>query len=625
MRFVKNIIITTSLLLVTATVWAQEGKKQDSTDILDKVNINTRYRMLNNIFEDAVNAMKRDPGDTVNEAQVLIEKSEDRFQKYEGRIIRYIIIQRFGFERTFTDTSNRITYFGTRILNTLHTDTKEFIIRQNLFIKEHTTLNPFELADNERYLRTLRFIQDARIFPSPVKGSPDSVDIVVITKDLFTITGVLDVTGLTSVKLRLAEVNLAGMAQRIQATGYWERNRYPATGYELLYSKSNIGGSFVDGTIAYSLINGGRSDGTEDESSFYITLERPLVSPFSHVAGGIEVSYNQSLNVYRKPDSLFLNYKYNYYDGWAGYNIGANKLSDHQNYKINRTRFFISGRYFQTDFERKPFQIGEAFDAIYNSKQAALAQLTVFKQDFYKLNYIYGFGSTEDVPMGYSVSLTGGWYKQLDLERPYGGFQLEHNLVTPRGGFVNTAFKIGGFLHDSKIEDASTLASVSFFTRLFNYNRWKLREFMKFSYTKLDNRVIYEPLRLNNTYGLTEFTTDSVNGNRRMSIYAESILYTKKKILGFRFAPFIFGDFSIISFEDQAFKKSDIYTGLGAGVRTRNENLVFGTIELKAIYFPRTAVDVAPFRVLLTSDLRYRYKTDFVRAPNIIYLNRDDL
>ena len=612
-------------MLVTASAFAQKEKKEDTTDILDKVNINTRYRMLNNIFEDAVNSMKRNPNDTVNEAQVLIEKSEDRFRKYEGRIIRYIIIQRFGFERTFTDTTNRITYFGTRILNALHTDTKEFIIKQNLFIRENTTLNPFELADNERYLRTLRFIQDARIFPSAVKGSKDSVDIIVITKDLFTITGVLDVTGLTSVKLRLAEVNLAGMAQRIQATGYWARDRYPGAGYELLYSKSNIGGSFVDGTIAYSVINGGRSDGTEDESAFYVTLERPLISPFSHVAGGIEVSYNQSLNVYRKPDSMFLNYRYNYYDGWAGYNIGANKLADHENYKINRTRFFVSGRYFQTDFKTTPFQIGDAFDAIYNSKQAALGQLTVFKQDFYKLNYIYGFGATEDVPMGYAVSLTSGWYKQLDLERPYAGFQVEHYLVTPRGGFVNTTFKIGGFLHGNKIEDASTLASVNFFTRLFNLYRWKLRESMKFSYTKLNNRVIYEPLRLNNNYGLTEFTTDSVNGDRRMSVYAESILYTSGKVYGFRFAPFVFGDLSVISFEDKPFKKSDVYTGVGAGVRTRNENLVFGTIELKAIYFPRTAINVAPFRVLLTSDLRYRYKTDFVRAPNIIYLNRDDL
>ena len=164
-----------------------------------------------------------------------------------------------------------------------------------------------------------------------------------------------------------------------------------------------------------------------------------------------------------------------------------------------------------------------------------------------------------------------------------------------------------------------------FFTRLFTFQRWRIREYMKVSYTQLNERVTYEPLRINNTYGLNEFRTDSVNGNKRISMYSETILYTNKKILGFRFAPFIFGDFSLIAHEDENFEKSDIYTGVGAGVRTRNENLVFGTIELKAIYFPRTIKDIAPFRVLLSSDLRYRYKSAFVRAPNIIYLNRDDL
>ena len=127
-------------------------------------------------------------------------------------------------------------------------------------------------------------------------------------------------------------------------------------------------------------------------------------------------------------------------------------------------RFFLSARYFKTDFQRAPFQIGTNFDPIYNTKEAVLAQLTVFKQDFYKLNYIYGFGMTEDVPTGYRISLTAGWHKQLTLERPYAGFQLEHYLVTPRGGFVNASFKTGGFLEGNLIQDASTLASVNFYT-----------------------------------------------------------------------------------------------------------------------------------------------------------------
>lgn len=607
-------------LTISCNVLAQG--RQDSTDLLDNLNFLPKNTLLHNIFQDAVNSMRRSPGDTAN--NVLLIKSEETFRKHEGKYIRNIVVQRFGFERTFTDTSNRITFVGTKILNALHTDTRERIIRENLFIKEGTRLNPYELADNERYLRTLDFIQDARIFVRPVRTHPDSVDLLVFTKDLFTLTGVLDAS-FNSVKLRVAEANLMGTAQRVQVTGLWDKARLPRTGYEVLYSKSNINGSFVNGTIGYSVINGGRSDGTEDEEAFFIRLDRPLVSPFSHVAGGIEFSVNNSMNVYQKPDSLYFNYKYNIYDAWAGYNLGTKRLEDYKNYTDNRNRVFVSARYLQSDFLHVPEQIGKRFDPIYNDKEAILGQITFFRQDFYKLNYLYGFGTTEDVPTGYNISLTAGWFKQRDLERPYAGIVAQQFLVTPKGGYINPVVKLGGFYNRNRIEDAGILASVNYFTRLFFVNRWKLRENMKVSYSQIYRRIIYEPLRLNNVYGLHEFSTDSVTGNRRISLYAESILYTNRKFWGFRFAPFVSGDFSLIGYENTPFSKSDIYSGVGGGVRTRNENLIFGTIELRAIYFPRTVFDIQQFRVILNSDIRFRYKSTYVKAPDIIRLNRDDL
>jgi hypothetical protein len=601
---------------------AQE--KPDTTIFLDKVNLPTKNPFFNNIFQDAKNSIKRNPGDTVNLNNILFSKSELAFKKYEGRIIRYIEIRRFDFERSFTDTSNRINYVGTRILNALHTDTREWVIRQNLYIKENTPLNPYKLADNERYLRTLDFIQDTRVFVTPVSGTKDSVDILIITKDLFTLTGVIDAS-FNSVKLRVAELNFLGMAQRIQATGLYDLTRSPKTGYELLYSKTNIGGTFVNATVVYTILNGGRSDGHEDEDAFFVRFERPLISPFSHVAGGIELSLNQSRNIYLKPDTQFYNYRYNIYDAWAGYNLSAIAANHDKSYNKSRPQLFFSGRYLQTDFLDLPVQIGDTYNTVYNDKKGLLGQVNLFKQEFYKLNYLYGFGTTEDIPVGYNLSVTGGWYRQRDLDRPYFGFQAEQYLVTPLGGFVHATFKAGGFLRNKTLEDASTLVSVDFFTRLFNVSRWKLREHAKISFTQLNRRIIYEPLKLNNAYGLRDFSTDSVFGNKRISIYAESILYTNKKILGFRFAPFVYGDMALMAYEEQPFSKSDIYTGIGGGLRTRNENLVFGTIELKAVYYPRPAYDITQFRVEVSSELRFRYRTNFVRAPDIVRLNSDEI
>ena len=582
-------------------------------------------KLIRNAYKDAVNSMKRNPGDTINVEEAQIRRSEQLFSRYEGKIIRKIDIKHFGFERTFADTSTRIGYFGTRVLNALHTDTREPVIRQNLFIRENVPLYPAKLADNERFLRTLDFIQDARIFVRPVPGTTDSVDIMVVTKDLFSLTGIVDVSGAERVRARIAEANFLGTAQRIQATGLWEQNRVPQFGFELLYSKNNVAGTFMNATVAYTQINTGRSEGTEEEGAFYLRLERPLVSPFSHVAGGIELSFNQSQNVYSKPINLFQSYRYHVYDGWVGYNLGTRRLLDDRNYSGNRNRIFVSARYLQTDFLEVPQYVGDTFDPVYNTRKMLLGQVSFFRQDFYKLNYIYGFGTTEDVPTGYNVSFTGGWTRQLNLERPYAGVQAEQYIVTPSGGFIDAVFRAGGFYNKGKMEDAGTLASLSFFTPLYTVRNWRTREFLRVSISQLKNRLTSEQLRINNDYGLPEFSTDSVLGAQRISLYGESILYTGKKLFGFRFAPFASAGFSLINSENQPLKKADIYSGVGAGIRTRNENLVFGTLELHAMYFPRAVYNIDHYRVTFKTDIRFRYKTNFVQAPDIIRMNRGAL
>ena len=514
-------------LLFFALAWcflfiSYTASSQDSTEEESRSRI-----FLHNIFKqvkDAVTAGKKDSAASVS---VLNVKSETDFNRYNKKIIRHITTKELGFERAFADTSNRIKYFGTRILNALHTDTRSWVIRANLFFSENSVLNPYLLADNERYLRSLNFIQDARILIKPIRGSRDSVDVEVTTKDLFSITGGLDINGIQRVRARLAENNLMGAGQGIQYTALIDKSRRPVYGYEVLYSKNSIANTFINGSIGYTLINTGRSDGAEDEKAFYGRLERPLFSPYSKLAGGLEISYNHSENYYNKPDSQFYNYRYNLYDVWGGYNLGVTKLLKSKN-KI-RDRSFIALRYLRNHFVEVPFQVGDKFDPLYNSRKAILSELTLFRQDFYKSNYIYGFGTTEDIPYGYNIALTGGWYKQLSLERPYAGINANYYIITHRGEFMQYIVQAGGFRNHGW-EDANILLGANMFSKLYYYNNWKIREHVKFSYTQQFRRVTYEPLRLDNPYGLDYFSTDSLRGKGRTTFYAETVIFLKRKV-----------------------------------------------------------------------------------------------
>lgn len=579
-----------------------------------------KSQFFNNIFNRVKSSITASPADSTIKATVLNSKSVIPFIEYQGKVIRSITTQELGFEKVFTDTSKPINYYGTRILNALHTDTYDWVIRDNLFIKKGSRLNPYVLSDNERYLRSLEFIQDARVVVKPIKGTTDSVDIVVITKDLFSITGSLDFGGVDRQRITAAESNLAGAGQKIQITALHDVNRRPRFGYDFLYSKNSVLHSFVNGTVGYSRISNDRT-GMDNVQSFYLQLSRPLVSPYSRFAGGLDLRFNQSYNLYGKPDSLFYNYKNASIDVWAGYNIGVKKLL-----KNNKSRksAFVAVRYIKNNFVQKPFQVGESFNNLYNNVNAVLGEITFFKQEFYKTNYIYGFGTTEDVPYGYNIALTGGWYKQLNLARPYFGINANRYIAAEKGKFMQIFLRSGAFVNKSKLEDASILAGGSLYSRLYLFRHFKMRQYLKYSYTRLYNRVVYDPLRIDNSLGLRYFNADSLRGSQRMSMYAETFFFARYKLFGFQLAPFVFGDMALLTGQNNYFSKSDIYTGIGAGLRARNVNLIFATAELRAVYFPRKAQDMSSFKISFNSDIRFRYNTNYVRAPDIIQLNNED-
>ena len=157
-------------------LFLQSAHGQVSTKIHPK-----KVSFVNNIFNRVKSSVTVSKQDSTIKATVINAKSVVPFIEYEGKVIRNVTTQELGFEKAFTETSKRINYYGTKILNKLHTDTYDWVIRDNLFIKKGSRLNPYLLSDNERYLRSLEFIQDARVLVKPVKGTKDSVDIVVIT------------------------------------------------------------------------------------------------------------------------------------------------------------------------------------------------------------------------------------------------------------------------------------------------------------------------------------------------------------------------------------------------------------------------------------------------------------
>lgn len=604
MKRICPFLLLMSCVIVLRPSFAQDATKPDSTkNIVDAVKDSKVSREL-------INAVTRTPPTP----EVLNTKSEEVFMPYDGKVIRKIIVNHIGFERSMTDTTMNIRNRMAKIGNALHVNSKEWVIRDHIFFQEKKPLNPFKLADNERFLRDLDFVLDARIFIVPLLSTEDSVDVLVLTRDVFSIGGSVS-PRTDGFKFKAYDVNVLGMGQRLQYNGYYDSDRNPVYTHEFYFRKSSLFGTLINMTVGFTQLNTGSSYGDEEEQAYYLKLDRPLVSPYSRVAGGIELSKNWSQNFNASPDTIFKNYRYSIADFWIGYNIGLRST------QTNRGRHFISARFFEQQFEVRPQRAFDQLNPLYNSRTSFLSSFTFFKQDFYKTQYVYGFGRTEDIPYGHTMSIIGGWQRLMGIQRPYLGADAEKSFVHNKGNFYTLTFRIGAFPYNGDLQDATILLSGRLFSKLKIHKRVMIRRSFDLDYTHVFNQKTNTLLDINNSFGLEGFVADSLLGTKRLHGRYEMIFYTNWKVLGFKMAPIVFTDLAFIAPKEELIFYDKPYLGLGTGIRTRNENLVFGTIELKFFYYPRTVEDMSNFKVSLTSNLRIKYSGSFVRPPSFIVYN----
>ncbi|MDZ7649694.1 MAG: hypothetical protein U5K54_22525 [Cytophagales bacterium] len=229
-----------------------------------------------------------------------------------------------GFEKSIPNLAAEINTAAARTGNALHTHTKDKIIRENIFIQPGQPLNPQTLADNERWLRDQEFILDSRCYLIPVENT-DSVDVLFITRDVFSLGAFALPTGNNDLRFGAQEANLFGTAQKLQVTGIYNSNNQPSTGIDLLYQKTNLFGSYINASFQYTQLDEGRSVGDENESASIFRLSRPLYNPFVRWTGALELSRNWSINNQQKESTQFASYTYNLQNAWIGYTLGLKK------------------------------------------------------------------------------------------------------------------------------------------------------------------------------------------------------------------------------------------------------------------------------------------------------------
>jgi hypothetical protein len=560
-----------------------------------------------------------------NSPEIEPVKVENQYLKFKGKIIRNINLISLGFESNINDTGVVKNNFAIHLANQLHKNSKDNTIRRNLFFKEGDKVYPYLLADNERYLREIIYLQDAKILVDYVEDNTDSVDVIVLTKDVFSLGAKLVISSRTKGRMDIKEENFGGTGSKLMASGFYDQERNPRGGFAAEVAKRNIRGSFVDWTTGFQTFNSTFNNGKREEMDLYTRVEKPLVTPYIPSTGAMEAAWYRTTNAYDIDSVYQRDIRYEYYDlgAWFGYSLDS-KRRLYANKEIRKHRF-LAVRVFQHKFLAVPVRIENGIDTFhsYVDRTGAMASLNFFKQVFYKTNFIYGFGVSEDIPEGYNLTLTGGYVNTQGVRRPYSSVDFQFNRFSKRGVYSNFTFRVGGYFDNKRFEDADLLFEWEHFTHLRKLGRyWRSRSFLTTSITAQVNDSLNAPLYLSSVYGLPYISSDVLKtGDMRATIRGESVFFNTRKILGFRLAPFIFGDMSLIKPTKMNLRLSDIYSAIGGGIRSRNENLIFGTIELRGYYFPRRYADMNEWKIELNSNIRFKFTSVFIKRPDFIVDN----
>ncbi len=558
------------------------------------------------------------------EIKMVSVKNSSPFISYKGAIIRNITVNKISYGNSIVDTSRRWSTLLDRITNLLHNETRKRTIEKNLFFRSGDSLLPFLLSDNERYLRSLPFIQDSRIDIKEIDdNSSDSVDIVVIYKEVFALGFNFEASGSNQFYCEGKDENIKGSGDQLSIKNYTDINRTPGAGWGAEYTKSNIGGSFINIIGGATNISNAINNGAKQEQYFYTAFDLPLVSPYRCFTGNLTASYHHNKNRYID-DSVFksdLNYNFKQVDGWIGYNLSSKIIIKENLHRLNR--YFLAFRSNYINFQDQPIIYKNKYNYLYANSLDLLISLTAFKQEFYNTTFIYGFGRNEDIPEGINCSITGGWTNKYGIERYYAGIDLQKTYLNSKGTYFNYQVRAGSYLDKGSVEDANFQVSADIFSRLYHLGKsnWLLRHFLSASITKQYKQLLNQPLLLNSSYGVPPLNNNDSFCNTRFTVNFQSVFFNTYSLAGFRFAPFAFGSLSYVRTTAASFHDGDGYTSLGCGVRSRNENLIFGTMEFKATYYPRSVNNINQWRITFNTELSYRYNSRYIKKPDFIYVN----
>lgn len=609
---------TDSLATPLSTAVADSVLMQRDSVFYSKLKVSMYKRRLTRqlydlLFQDVYNS-RINTGE-VNQLEV------NPFKPFEGRIIGDIYIRRLSvFGQTVYDTLRRPANWVERAGGRLHTNTREHVIRNSyLLFQQGDVLNPTVLRDNERLLRNTSIFHDARILVVPRTGSKQFVDVYVITQDVWSLLPNGGFGGFNNFSIGFDQLNFRGLGHQLFAqVAYAGNAARQKVEYQARYKVPFIGKTFL--TAEADLLY------LRDLKQVAVKLYRPFLTPDMKYAGSIELNHTQLNNrVISRDDSVQLvPLSYNYTDIWIGRSFRLFYKPNNSDEK-GRSRLIIALRNTNYEYLKRPDVTADT-NQIYQDSRTTLFSVAYSRRKYVRDVLIYGFGRTEDVPVGQSLVGIAGFDNAELGKRLYIGANFSQGKYIRRLGYLYGLVSLGSYSRRGQLEQGVFSFESNYFSPLLKTKWGNMRHFFNTHYTtgidRFDNEYISLSSSSNGTNGTNingiGVNSDELRGTKRWFINYENILFSRLNLIGFRVAFITFINLGLVSFPDQALLRSPLYQGYGIGFRLRNENLTFNSFQIRLAYYPNIPNNTIPFRQAFEGIPTLRFRDFDGSAPQII-------
>ncbi len=532
-----------------------------------------------------------------------------QFDRHTFKIVRRITIRPYdAFGYSLTDSTRLPRSLLDRTGNWLHVRTAPSRIRQVLLFRPGQPLAPQALAESERLLRQTDEILDARVLVNERTATADSIDIEVLTTDVFSTTGNYEPGSAKSGRVDLGDQNFLGLGHHVNNTYQYGRN---------LDQRWRYSGDYTVPFRHFFLAQARYNNEFRDEHGG-VSLQRDFYSVNTRYAGALSLDkFDQQITLtVPQPgeNPTYFPLRYSRQDLWVG---RALRLRSYDLGYENPARLIVATRFTRTAYTTSP-------SPDYRNTNLILGTVGYSVRRYYKDRYLFGFGRTEDVPTGTLLSFTMGLDANAVVPRRYFDVRLASAIYSARRGYLFGNLEFGSFqrLADpSKWEQGLLNVQTSYFTRLYHLGNYQYRHFLGTTTTAGFNRRPGELLQgISDDRGIRGFSPSvPIPATSRFALNYETTVFTPLSLLGFRLAGIAFADAAWVGERPGGGTPfgNTPYTGFGLGLRLRNEFTALRTFQILLGYYPRGLVSANGLRVFETTHETVTF-TDFgLGAPGV--------